>query len=379
MTQKEYIGPDSILCLREVLAKFGSRRIFLITGKTSYSASGAKAYLGNLLNNYEVRRFCEFAVNPKIEDIDHGIDVFRASQCDTIIAVGGGSVIDMAKAIDFLAAHPSTVGEYKLRSRGSEATVRPLVAIPTTSGSGSEATRFATMYVGKQKHSIVDERILPAVVIVDANLTMSMSRYTTAVSGLDAMGQAIESYWSIHSTSGSKEFAGNAIELIVANLPVAVKNPTVDSRIKMAEAAHLAGKAINITKTTAAHSISYPLTAYFGIPHGHAVGVTLSSLLVFNANVTDDDVLDKRGTGYVRDVIHQICELLGASSASDAKDKIDAIIHDIGLERRLNLLALREREDIETIVENGFDPDRVNNNPRRLMRDALRQILEQIY
>ena len=147
----------------------------------------------------------------------------------------------------------------------------------------------------------------------------------------------------------------------------------------MAEAAHLAGKAINITKTTAAHSISYPLTLYFGIPHGQAVGVTLSSLLVFNANVADKDVLDKRGVRYVKEAIDEICKLLGTSSVSDAKEKIDVIIREIGLKRRLSGLELRKKEDIETIVANGLNLDRVKNNPRMLTRDALRGILEEIY
>jgi alcohol dehydrogenase class IV len=221
--------------------------------------------------------------------------------------------------------------------------------------------------------------MLPRIAIVDANLTMSLPKYTTAVSGLDALSQAVESYWSIHSTTDSKQFASDAIELITANLPVTVKNPDADSRGRMAEAAHLAGKAINITKTTAAHSISYPLTSYFGIPHGQAVGVTLPSLLVFNANVTDKDVLDKRGARYVRETIDEICKLLGASGVSDAREKIDSIIREVGLETRLSLLGLRNREDIETIVANGFDPDRVKNNPRMLTKETLRGILEEIY
>lgn len=379
MTQKEYVGLGSIACLREVLAECGSRRIFLITGKRSYSACGAQACLAKLLKGYEVHQFYEFAVNPKIEDIDRGIDVFTAAQYDTVIAVGGGSVIDMAKMINFLSAYPLTLGGYEIKTRASGATVRPLIAIPTTSGSGSEATHFAVVYVGKRKHSIADKRMLAQVAIVDANLTMSMPKYTTAVSGLDALSQAVESYWSIHSTSESKQFASDAIKLTVANIRAVVKNPTADSRLKMAEAAHLAGKAINITKTTAAHSISYPLTSYFGISHGHAVALTLSSLLVFNANVTNEDVLDKRGARYVRETIGEICKFLDASSVDDAREKIDDLIREISLQTRLSMLGLRKKEDIETVVDEGFNVERVKNNPRKVTRQALRKILENIY
>jgi alcohol dehydrogenase class IV len=380
VTQKEYIGFDSIFRLREVLAELSSKRIFLVTGKGSYSACGAEARLDNLLKDYEVRRFCEFTVNPKIEDIERGINIFKAAECDTVIAVGGGSTIDMAKAINFLATHRLTFGEYEVGINASEATGEPLIAIPTTAGSGSEATRFAVVYTNREKFSVDGKQLLPDVVIVDAGLTMSLPARITAVSGIDALSQAIESYWCIHSTNESKSYARKSIELILSNLVTAVNNPTKFSRQAMAQAAHLSGKAINITRTTAAHSVSYPLTLYFGIPHGQAVGLTLSSLLVFNANVTEEDVLDNRGVKYVRETIDEICKLLGTSSAADAAKKIDQIIHKTGLERRLSLLGLRnKKEDIETIVANGFSPDRVKNNPRKLTKDALRAILEAIY
>lgn len=378
VTQKEYVGFDSIVNLRDVLAEYGSKKIFLVTGNLSYSECGAEAYLNDLLKTYEVHRFCDFAPNPKIEDVDYGISEFRATECDTVIAVGGGSSIDMAKAINFLAANPLNVDGYKIRSKPSDAKIKLLIAIPTTSGSGSEATHFAVVYVGRQKYSIADESILPAVTIVDANLTKSMPKYLTAVSGLDALTQAVESYWSIYSTGESKRLAGKAIKLVFGNLSKAVNNPDDDSRLEMAEGAHLAGKAINITKTTAAHSISYPLAAYFGIPHGQAAGVTLSSLLVFNANVTEQDALDKRGVGYVRETIGEICCLLGGDNVVGARRKIDDLIEETGLQTRLSKLGLRN-QDIETIVANGFDAARVRNNPRRLTKEALRGILEEIY
>lgn len=378
MTQKEYTGFDSISYITDVLAEFGSKKIFLVTGRQSYFASGAKSHLDILLKDYEVHRFCEFNVNPRIEDIDRGMGVLNVSQCDTVIAVGGGSTIDVAKSVNFLAVHPLTLGGYKLSSEASASMLRPLIAIPTTSGSGSEATHFAAVYVDKQKYSVDNEHILPAVSIVDANLMMSLPKYVTAVSGLDALSQAIESYWSVHSTRHSKQFASDAIKLIVSNLPIAVKNPTAASRLKMAEAAHLAGKAINITKTTAAHSISYPLTSYFGIPHGQAVGVTLSSLIAFNADITHEDALDERGAEYVMKTINEICELLGTSSVSNASEKIDAIIHQIGLQTRLRPLGLRKKEDIEIIVANGFNAERMANNPRKVTEQALWKMLKSI-
>lgn len=378
MTQKEYIGFGSILCLREILVELGSRSIFLVTGKGSYSACGAESCLENLLKNYEVHRFCEFAVNPKLEDIDRGINVFKAVECDMVIAVGGGSTIDMAKAINFLSAHPQTLGTCEIRTSVSETAVRPLIAIPTTSGSGSEATHFAVVYADRQKQSIADERMLPVAAIVDTNLTMSLPRYATAVSGLDALSQAIESFWSIHSSEESKGFARRALELILPNIGVAVREPTPATRSAMAEGAHLAGKAINITKTTAAHAISYPITSYFGVAHGHAVGLILPSLLEYNAQVAENDVLDLRGGPYVRKIISEIVALFGANDVLEAKEKLEHLMSGIGLETRLSGLGIKSEKDFELIIHNSFKPERVGNNPRLLTEEALRKMLHRM-
>ncbi|MCK4789247.1 MAG: iron-containing alcohol dehydrogenase, partial [Desulfobacteraceae bacterium] len=213
MRQEEYIGFDTISQLRDILGRFGSQRIFLVTGKESYSSCGAKAYLDKILGDYEVSRFYEFEANPKIEDIQKGIKIFTHNSYDTVIAVGGGSVIDMAKAITFLAANPSAAAEYSIKGPPQATIAKPIVAIPTTSGSGSESTCFSVIYVGCKKYSISDENMLPKAAIVDAKLTMSLPVYTTAVSGLDAFSQAVESYWSIHSTYQSKQFASDAIKL----------------------------------------------------------------------------------------------------------------------------------------------------------------------
>lgn len=378
MNQKEYMGFGSVLYLREILAELNSQNIFLVTGNKSYAASGAKACLEELLKNYTVHRFCDYSASPKCEDVERGIELFGKRQFDTVIAIGGGSAIDMAKLINFLSVYPSAFEAYDFSSSILRSSVRPLIAIPTTAGSGSEATSFAVLYIDKKKQSLDAPLVLPDFSIVDPELAVSLPKYTTAVSGMDALSQAIESYWCVNSDDESKGYAEEAIELAIGNLATAVNSPTKTARFAMSRAAHLAGMAINITKTTAPHAVSYPLTSYFGIPHGQAVGITLSSLLVFNAAVTEEDVLDARGARYVKETISQICKLLGSAGVSDAEEKINGIIRQIGLETRLSRLGLRKQTDIETIVTNGFDPDRIKNNPRLLTKEALQRILTEV-
>ena len=146
----------------------------------------------------------------------------------------------------------------------------------------------------------------------------------------------------------------------------------------MAIAANYAGKAINITKTTACHAISYPITSYFHVPHGHAVALTLPSMLMYNSEVTAEDLSDPRGLQFAKNIIDQLVSILGASNAQDAKEKILNLMKQIGLETRLSELGIESADDINLIVENGFTPNRVKNNPRLLTETQLRNILESI-
>jgi alcohol dehydrogenase class IV len=146
----------------------------------------------------------------------------------------------------------------------------------------------------------------------------------------------------------------------------------------MMKAANLSGKAIDLTLTTACHAISYPFTSYFGIPHGHAVALTLGSMLVYNSKVSAKDCLDKRGPDYVQKSTQEITALLGCKSAEEAKRKIEQLMERIGMKTRLSELGLKST-DIGTIVKNGFNPERVKNNPRLLTEQNLRKILENIF
>ena len=148
----------------------------------------------------------------------------------------------------------------------------------------------------------------------------------------------------------------------------------------MSQASHLAGKAINLAKTTACHAISYPITAYFGVPHGHAVGLTLSSLLKYNAGISQNDTLDKRGVVYVKKAIKDLAKLIvGKNDVAEAATTIDGILTGVGLETRLSRLNIKTDQDIELIIKNGFNPDRVKNNPRLLTKEALRKFSSTSY
>lgn len=374
MKQLSYIGKNAIYKLEKILKKEKPKKIFLVRGKKSYEICGAGNILKPILKKYKVKEFLGFSVNPRIEDIESGISEYKKINPDIVIAVGGGSVIDMAKAINMLAVQKGAPVEYISKKKELVHFGKKIIAIPTTAGTGSEATSFAVVYIGKNKYSLKHNEILPNYALIDPQFTYNLPPKITAETGMDAFCQAIESYWGINSTAESKKYAKRAIELIINNLKKCVDNLDINSRRAMSLAAYLAGKAINITSTTACHAISYPITSYFGVPHGQAVAVTLGSMLMFNGQVKKDDVLDKRGAEYVKKTINELLKILKAKNANEANKIIEKLIKSVGLEIKLNKLGINKK-DIEIIIKNGFNPERVKNNPRQLTKKTLKKIL----
>jgi alcohol dehydrogenase class IV len=375
----EYIGFNSIRNLKEILKKKKFQKIFLITGRKSFENAKIDKIILSILKNHNVYRFSDYTLNPNIVDIKKGLDLFRSKNCDAIIAIGGGTVIDIGKCISIFSTNLGKIEDFIFKKKKINKAGKPLIRIPTTAGSGSEATHFAVVYIGKKKYSIAHSKYMqPKYVILDPQFTLSLPSNISATSGMDAFCQAIESYWNINSTKKSKRYGKKAIELVIENILKVVKNPDRESRFNMALAANYSGKAINITKTTACHAISYPITSFFNVPHGHAVALTLPSMLIFNSEVSQKDILDSRGVKYVRKTMMDLISIIGTTNFPAAKNFINKLMVNIGLEIKLKNLGINNKNDIDLIVENGFNPDRVKNNPRKLTESELRKLLEAI-
>jgi len=375
----EYIGFNSIKKLDNILKKKKFQKIFLITGRKSFENTNIEKIILNILKNYEIYQFNDYTLNPNIVDIKKGVELFLKENCDVIIAIGGGTVIDIGKCISILSTNPGTIEDLIFQRDQIKQKGIPLIRIPTTAGSGSEATHFAVVYIEKRKYSIADKRYMqPQYVIIDPQFTLSLPSNISAVSGMDALCQATESYWNINSTKRSKKYAKRAIKLVLNNLLKVVRNPDRSSRFNMVLAANFAGKAINLTKTTVCHAISYPITSFFNIPHGHAVALTLPSMIIFNSEVTEEDILDTRGVEYVKKTMADLISIIGATTFLEAKNLVINLMQKIQLETKLKKLGVTTNDDIDLIIENGFNPDRVKNNPRKLTESKLRKILEEI-
>ena len=364
-TFMDFLLDDSAEKLAKILTANKVKNIFLVTGKSSYVLSGAEKKFKKILSSCKVTQFSDFDANPNLKDLKNGIQVFKKEKYDLVLAVGGGSALDMAKLINILAVQKKEPvnyirGENKITQKG-----KPLIAVPTTSGTGSETTHFAVVYIDKVKYSIAHQYILPDYFILDSGFTLNLSPSITASTGMDALCQAIEAYWSVNSTEISKAYSREAIKLAINNLEEAVKVSTLKSRKAMLKAAHLAGQAINIAKTTAPHAISYILTSHFGIPHGQAVGLTMGK--VFEYNCRPKSVKFNKA---------ELCSLLGVASASVGGKRLKKLMQSIGLETRLSRLGVKEG-DLEMIAS-SVNLERLKNNPVVIKKDQLKKILKSI-
>lgn len=377
MKQKIYIGYNSYKKISYILKELTPKKIFLVTGKKSYFLSGAKDLLSEFINKYDYFRFYDFETNPKLEDLIKGINIFNREKCDIIIGVGGGTVMDIAKSISILATQQDDLEEFIKGKISLKERQIPSIMIPTTAGTGSESTHFSVIYINKAKYSLAHNSMLPNFAILDPIFTKNLPPYITACTCMDALCQGIESFWSTNSTEESRTSSKKAIELVMFYITKNVNNPDSVSREKMLMASNLAGKAMNIAKTTAAHAVSYPITSYFNIPHGHAVALTLPYFIEFNYDISLDNLQDSRGIKFVKDRMNELFDILEVKTANKAKDKLLNIMKEINLETKLSKLGINGN-NIDIIIENGFNIERMKNNPKVVSECDLRNLLEKI-
>ena len=362
--------------LESILTDRTVQRPFIVADRGALAESGAAEVLQPLLTERDTVWFTDFEPNPKLTDIEHGVECFQKAKPDFIIALGGGTAIDLGKLIGLPAVHKASARELITGAASIDRKGPPLAAIPTTAGTGSEATHFAVAYVDGRKFSVANQFLLPDYVLLDPRLTWRLPPNVTAASGLDAFCQAMESIWAVGATDASIEFAFRSLQLCLEHLEAAVNRPAPGHRYGMCEAAHLAGKAINISKTTAPHAMSYAMTTHYGVPHGMAVALSLGPMLAYNARVTEADCIDQRGPIHVRNRITRILDLLGGD-IQHGLTTIETLIDAVGGMRRLSEIGASTDNALE-LLATSVNPERLSNNPRAMDRNAIEALLSSI-
>ena len=328
-----------------------------------------KEFFDSLENEYGIKvvKFSDFKPNPLYESVVKGVDVFHEEECDAIFAVGGGSAMDVAKCIKLYSNMDNSINFLEQEIVPNDV---KLMAMPTTAGTGSEATKFAVIYFDGVKQSVADDSCIPSVVVFDTSVLETLPEYQKKSTMLDALCHSVESFWSVNSTDESRRYSKQAFELILENKDGYFNNDP-GANEKMLEASHIAGKAINITQTTAGHAMCYKLTSLYEIAHGHAAALCDSKLIPFMVN-NIDLCIDNRGGEFLSGIFDEMAKTMSCETQDEMANKFDKLVDDLELPKP----SAKDQDFVELV--SSVNPTRLKNHPIRLTEETIEMLYHQI-
>lgn len=368
--EQKILTADNDFCeLDNYLMERGIRKIFLVYG-SSMLKLGIWKHFTDLQKRcgMEITSFKDFSPNPKYESVLRGIKNFRADLYDIIIAVGGGSPIDVAKCIKLFAF----AEQLPQQAIPEQAPAKiPLLVVPTTAGSGSEATRYAVIYIDDKKQSVTSNSCLPDAILFDPSTLLTLPPYTKKSALLDAISHALESYWSINSNDESLSYSKRALEIIFQHAEDYLSNKP-DSFKSIMLAANLAGRAINITQTTAGHAMCYKLSTKYGLAHGHAAALCNAVLFPYMVEHLGDCV-EPRGQDHLQKIFLSIASAMNCRTVEQAT----LILPSLLTKWALQFCAQTTEAELCELSKAVHLP-RLKNNPVALSENSLHELYEKI-
>lgn len=357
----QFYSPTHIFFGAESLTKFlptihiYGRRPFVIVGKTILQTNNIE-YRLKKNNRIKIDIFNHVEPEPSVNTVIEAFEVAKAHRFDSVIAIGGGSVIDVGKAVAILATNSAPLQSYE--QEGSlKSPPLPLVAIPTTAGTGSEVTKYSVLNDTdlSRKFTIKSNLICPRVAIVDPSLTITLPKDVTASSGIDALTHALEAYLSLISQPITDSLCEKVIELVYYNLPIVLKDPTnIKARTNMSLAALMGGIIINNVRTGMMHTMSVAIGAHTKVPHGFGNSIFLSAVINYNK----------------RHIEKRLCRLadnLGfpKNNRSDyIIDKFSMLMHTAGAPQTMSKVGITSKQ-IPALVNRVLQDKGLHNvNPR---------------
>ena len=364
MDQKIISSKDNYREFDEWIKREGLRKILLVCDDSIRFMSSFRSHLNELEGSgIDFVPFNDFQPNPLYESVRNGVQLFRNEKCDAVIAIGGGSAMDVAKCIKAYVTFPGDGENGIWLSQTIEMNDIPFLAMPTTAGTGSEATRYAVVYYDGKKQSVTSETIIPKTVLMDPGCLTTLPIYHKKATMMDAFCHAVESFWSVNSTEESKDYSKEAIKGILEHMDGYLDN-TAEGNAGMLKAAHAAGKAINISQTTAGHAMCYKITSLFGCAHGHAAALCDRVLFRWMIENTDK-CLDSRGEAYLKRTLDEIGQAMGCDDAKGGSEKLVSIFN------KLNLVIPEATTEQFEELKNSVNPVRLKNHPIELGLDTI--------
>ena len=361
-------GAGTLERVGELARELGGRRV-LIVSDPDIDAVGYPARAAVSLEAAGLKSTVFTAVdqNPTTEHVDACLESAKEKDVDLIVGLGGGSAMDCAKGVNFLLTNGGRMQAYWGVGKAARPML-PLIAIPTTAGTGSEAQSFALIADAEthQKMACGDPKAAPAIAILDPELTLSQPALVTALTGIDAVSHAIETWVTKKRNPISKLYSREAWRLLSANLPCVLTDPDhLDARAGMLLGANLAGTAIENSMLGIAHSCANPLTAHFDVIHGAAVGMMLPTVIRFN-------------TVEVADEYAELISFDGSGRAgADLASTVESLLDQAAIPRRLAAYGISEK-DLQDLSEEAARQWTAQYNPRPVTAADLLQVYREV-
>jgi alcohol dehydrogenase len=373
-----HFGPGCLKKVGSEAARCGKRA--LLVSDSSMQATGYVAQALELIRAGGVEAAVYDQVNTEPADtiVDDGLRIYQEARCDMVVALGGGSPIDAAKAIAARATNPARVAEFMGLNKIT-APAAPIIAIPTTAGTGSEVTRFTiiTDTARDVKMLIVSDYLMPQAAIVDPLLTLSMPGWVAASTAIDALTHAIESYISRKAQPLTEMLSLEAIRLIGAYLRRAWANPEdLEAKTSVMLASTLAGMAFSNASVALVHGMSRPIGACFHVPHGVSNAILLPVVMEFSRMAAPEKFAD------IAEAMGEPMEgLTDRQAAQAAVEAVRQLCNDIRIPRAADLKLKREEfmRMAPKMAEDALASGSPGNNPRRPTRDEIVEIYGKLF
>lgn len=356
---KIVFGNGEIKNIHTYLKELGFQKALLIASNSAVK-SGTAADVKEAGSGIIVEIIHGIEANPTTENVEMCVSLVKELKIDGIVALGGGSVIDCAKATAIVCAQETSI--QKLIEGEPISHALSILAIPTVSGASSEvsATSVINWEEKEIKYALISPLLYPKLAIVDPALTFTCPPNVTAVSGIDIIAHSLDALTSVKASPLTNLYASEAARIAFAYLRQAVTEPAnTDAKEQLAFAAILAGKAFSQTGTTASHACSYYLTMKFGVPHAEACAFTLDSWFILNAKTKPELLLD--------------IQRIGFNSAEELVEELNSLKKDLGLRARLDEIGV-SIHDIDEIAAQALSAANIKNNITPVTHDMIRDI-----
>ena len=365
-----WVGKDRANDLEKACVEIKTLKPLLVTDKDLINLEFIKDLVNDLEKKFKLSTFFNFSGNPTGENVDEGVEIFKKNSCDSVVAIGGGSALDVGKAIAFMSGQSRPIWDFEdigdYWKRADEKNISPIIAIPTTAGTGSETGRASAIINSKTgiKKIIFHPKFLPSVVILDPVLTKDLSPRLTGATGMDALAHNLEAFCAPGFHPMADGIAIEGMRLIKKSLLKAVKDGSdLDARSDLLAAASMGSTAFQ-KGLGAIHSLSHPLNAQFNLHHGLSNAIFMPYVLTFNKENIEERIIS-------------ICDYLNLSKSFDAfLEWILKLRKELNIPHKLSDVIEIKKMNLDDLSKMALDDPSTSSNPKKLTINDMKVMYE---